>query len=122
VHLLCAFVDPAGYLAEFEPVRTRMASSMEPDLNQEALFPAAEVRASLETVLGQPGESWSLRVLNGSVPEALDRLAESTGASAILVGGPRHAPGAGIHRLLERPVSGALVRIQARPVIVVPTA
>lgn len=122
VHLICAFVDPAGYLAELESVRTRMASSIDPGPNQEALFPAADVRVSLEAVLGPPGKSWSLRVLNGSVAEAIARLADSTGASAIVVGGPRRGVGAGLNRVLESSVSARLVRIQRCPVIVVPAA
>jgi len=120
VHLICAFVDPSGYLAEFEPARTRTANSIDPRANLEALFPAADVRSSLETVLGAPGEAWSLRVLNGSVPHALARLADSTGASAIVVGGPRHGARASLNRMLERSVSARLLGIQFRPVIVIP--
>lgn len=122
MHLVCAFVDPAGYLAEHEPVHSRMASSIDPSPDGEALFPAADVRASLETILGPPGESWSFRVLNGSVAEALARLANSAGAVAIVVGGPRRGAGPSLKRMLERPVSDRLVRIQRRPVIVVPGA
>ena len=120
VHLVCAFVDPSGFLAEFDAARTRTAGSIDPRPNPESLFPVTEVRSALEAVLGVPGEAWSLRVLNGSVPEAIARLAESTGASAIVVGGPRHGTRAGFSRLLERSVSARLVRIQHRPVIVVP--
>lgn len=120
VHLVCAFVDPSGYLAEFDAARTRTAGSIDPQPNRESLFPAAEVRSALQAVLGTPGETWSLRVLNGSVPEALARLADSTGAAAIVVGGPRYGARASFSRLLERSVSARLVRIQRRPVIVVP--
>ena len=84
------------------------------------MFPAADVRSALQAVLGTPGDTWSLRVLNGSVPEALARLADSTGASAIVVGGPRHGTRATLSRLLERSVSARLMRTQRRPVIVVP--
>jgi nucleotide-binding universal stress UspA family protein len=120
VHLVCAFVDPSGYLAEFDAVGTRTAGSIDPQPNPESLFPAADVRSALQAVLGTPGETWSLRVLNGSVPEALARLADSTGASAILVGGPRYGALAAFSRLLERSVSARLVRLQRRPVIVIP--
>jgi hypothetical protein len=120
VHLICAFVDPSGYLAEFEPARTRTASSIDPRTNTEALFPAADVRTALEAVLGAPGEAWSLRVLNGSVPDALARLADSAGASAIVVGGPHHGARASLNRMLERSVSARLTAIQRRPVIVIP--
>ena len=121
VHLVCAFVDPSGYLAEFDAAGTRTAGSIDPQPNPESLFPAADVRSALQAVLGAPGEAWSLRVLNGSVPEALARLADSAGASAIVVGGPRYGARATFSRLLERSVSARLMRIQPRPVIVVPT-
>ena len=120
VHLICAFVDPSGYLAEFEPARSRTASSIDPNTNSEALFPAADVRSSIEAVLGAPGETWSLRVLNGSVPDALARLADSTGASAIVVGGPRHGARARFNRMLEQSVSARLMGVQRRPVVVIP--
>ncbi|MFC9353204.1 universal stress protein [Arthrobacter sp. NPDC057013] len=120
VHLVCAFVDPSGYLAEFDAARTKTAGSIDPQPNGESLFPVTEVRSALQAVLGAPGETWSLRVLNGSVPEALVRLADSAGASAIVVGGPRYGARASFSRLLERSVSGRLMRIQRRPVIVVP--
>jgi hypothetical protein len=120
VHLICAFVDPSGYLAEYEPARTRTASSIDPPTNNEALFPATDVRSLLEAVLGAPGEGWSLRVLNGSVPDALARLADSAGASAIVVGGPRHGARASLSRVLERSVSVRLMALQRRPVIVIP--
>ncbi|RAM35415.1 universal stress protein [Arthrobacter globiformis] len=120
VHLVCAFVDPSGYLAEFDAASTRTAGSIDPQPNLESLFPAAEVRSVLEAVLGSPGETWSLRVLNGAVPEALARLGDSIGASAIVVGGPRYGARASFSRLLEPSVSARLTRIQRRLVIVVP--
>ncbi|WP_087871741.1 universal stress protein [Arthrobacter globiformis] len=120
VHLICAFVDPSGYLAEFEPARSRTASSIDPNTNSEALFPAVDVRSSIEAILGAPGESWSLRVLNGSVPDALARLADSAGASAIVVGGPHHGARARFNRMLEQSVSARLMGIQRRPVVVIP--
>lgn len=122
VHLVCAFVDPSGYLAEFDAAGIRTAGSIDPQPNPESLFPAADVRSALQAVLGTPGETWSLRVLNGSVPEALARLADSTSASAIVVGGPRYGARATFSRLLERSVSARLMRIQRRPVIVVPAS
>lgn len=47
VHLLCAFVDPASYLTEWEPVSALPAASLEPETNEEATYPAAEVRDRL---------------------------------------------------------------------------
>src|SRR5829696_2345455 len=63
-HLVCAFVDPASYLAEWEP-RWSDGLSLEPESNEEAQFPSAQLLHRLEALLGQPGQQWSFRVLNG---------------------------------------------------------
>lgn len=119
-HLVCAFVDPASYLAEWEPERQRTALSLEPAGNEEAQFPSKQLRRSLESLLGQPGGTWSYRVLNGDVPKALSRLAESTGASLLVVGADGAGALARVERLLEGSVSAALINHQPRPVLIVP--
>lgn len=120
LHLVCAFVDPASYLTEWDPVGSRTAVSLDPAPNDEAQFPSGHVLRSLEAVLGPPGAQWSFRVLNGDVSKALGRLAESTGASLLIVGGPRAGVLARMDRLLEGSVSLSLTRTQPRPVLVVP--
>ncbi|MBP1136447.1 nucleotide-binding universal stress UspA family protein [Arthrobacter sp. PvP023] len=120
-HLVCAFVDPAGYLAEWDPPRSRNAVSLDPAGNAEALFPAADVKASLVRCLGAPGYEWSFRVLGGAVAPALARLAASTGASLLIVGGPRPGLLAGFQRLMEGAVPDELLRIQDRPVLILPS-
>ena len=122
VHLVCAFVDPASYLTEWNPVGSRTAVSLDPAANDEAQFPSGHVLRSLEALLGPPGAGWSFRVLNGDVSQALARLAESTGASLLIVGGPRAGVLARVDRILEGSVSVALARTQPRPVLVVPGA
>lgn len=119
-HLVCAYVDPAGYLAEWDPGRSRHALSLEPAHNVEALFPATEVKEGLVLCLGPPGAEWSFRVLGGTVAPALARLAASTGASLLLVGGPRPGVLARLQRVLEGAVPDALLRIQDRPVLIIP--
>ncbi len=120
VHLVCAFVDPASYLTEWEPANSRMGVSLDPIPNCEADFPASEILERLRSILGPPGQDWSFRVLNGDVPHVLTRLAESTDASMFIVGGQRPGRLARISRLLEGSVSMALIRSQPRPVVVVP--
>jgi nucleotide-binding universal stress UspA family protein len=120
VHLACAFVDPASYLTEWEPEGQRTARSLDPKVNEEAEYPASQLQRSLENLLGQPGETWSFRVLNGDVPKALSRLAENTGASLIVVGADRSGSLAWVDRLLEGSVSASLIHSQRRPVLVVP--
>ena len=99
-HLVCAFVDPAT--------------------NEEAVFPSGELLRGLEAILGKPGDSWSFRVLNGDVPKALGRLAESTGASLVIVGADRPGAAAWVDRLLSGSVWGTLASRGQWPVLIVP--
>jgi hypothetical protein len=119
LHLVCAYVDPASYLTEWEPPQTLTAASLDPAGNEEAAYPASEVRAHLEGILG-PGAGWSFRVINGDVSSALCRLADSIGASMFVVGGGRAGILPRITRALEGSVPVRLTRIQDRPVVVVP--
>ena len=43
-HLVCAFVDPASYLTEWEPAGSRTAVSLDPAVNEEAAFPSRQQR------------------------------------------------------------------------------
>lgn len=119
-HLICAFVDPASYLTEWEPADSRPGISLDPVVNVDAEFPSGQMRASIEGILGAPGGAWSFRVLNGEVVQALGRLAESADAAALIVGGQRPGRIARMVRLLEGSVSVSLTRLQARPVLIVP--
>lgn len=119
-HLVCAFVDPASYLTEWEPEGRRTALSLDPAINDEADFPSTQLQRKLGCLLGQPGDTWSFRVLNGDVAKALSRLAENTGASLIIVGADRTGSLAWLDRALEGSVSASLTRLQRRPVLIVP--
>ena len=119
-HLLCAFVDPASYLTEWEPAGSRTGLSLDPAPNREADFPSADILETLRNILGPPGAEWSFRVLNGDVPRALSRLAESTDASMLIVGGQRPGRAAAMTRMLEGSVRVSLMRSQTRPIVVVP--
>jgi nucleotide-binding universal stress UspA family protein len=119
-HLVCAFVDPASYLTEWGPEGQRTALSLEPSTNEEADFPSKQLQRNLESLLGQPGEGWSFRVLNGDVSKALSRLAENTGASLLVVGADGAGAMARVDRLLEGSISASLIHHQTRPVLIVP--
>lgn len=119
-HLVCAFVDPASYLTEWEPEGQRTALSLDPAINDEADFPAILLQRNLETLLGKPGHMWSFRVLNGDVARALSRLADNAGASFLVVGADRTGSLAWLDRALEGSVSASLARSQSRPVLIVP--
>ena len=119
-HLICAFVDPASYLTEWDPSDSRTSSSLDPAVSTETDFPSGHVREALQAILGPPGEDWSFRVLNGAVAPALGRLAESTDASVLVVGGDRPGRFAAVERMLEGSVSAELASLQSRPVLVIP--
>jgi Universal stress protein family len=120
VHLVCAYVDPSSVLTEWETPRTRTASSLDPVVNDEALYPAAEVRARLTGILGPQGSAWSFRELHGDISSALARLAGSAGACMLMVGNGRAGILAKLGRTLEGAVADRLIRMQDRPVVVVP--
>lgn len=119
-HLICAFVDPASYLTEWAPENQRAALSLEPSINEEAEFPSEQLQQKLEAILGTPGETWSFRVLNGDVFKALNRLAESTDATLLVVSGRRPGSLAWLDRVLEGSVAASLIHQQQRPVLIVP--
>lgn len=120
VPLLCAYVDPSSGLTEWEPDRTRTAVSLDPVINEETPYPAQEVRRRLTGILGVYGTTWSFRELHGDVGPALARLAGSTGACMLMVGSGRSGPIAKVGRTIEGAVATRLVRLQDRPVVVVP--
>lgn len=119
-HLICAYVDPASYLTEWEPAVLRTSASLDPAVNNETDFPSGQVRDLLQAILGPPGEDWSFRVLNGAVAQALARLAASTDASLLIVGGQRPGRLHAVERMLEGSVEADLAGLQRRPVLVIP--
>ena len=119
-HLICAYVDPASYLTEWEPAISRTGASLDPASNNETDFPSGYVRDALQAILGPPGEEWSFRVLNGAVAHALGRLAASTDASLLIVGGQRPGRLHAVERLLEGSVGADLAGLQHRPVLLIP--
>lgn len=121
-HLICAYVDPASYLTEWEPPVSRTSASLDPAVNNETDFPSGQVRDVLQAILGPPGEEWSFRVLNGAVALALGRLAASTDATLLIVGGQRPGRLAAVERLLEGSVGVNLAGLQRKPVLVIPRA
>ena len=120
VHLVCAFVDPATHLVEWGPPSELLGASLDPVVNEEAVYPAKEVFSRLQTFLGSAQPGWSFRLLNGSIAPALCRLADSVGACMIIVGGQRRGVLARLGRAVEGSVAVALERSQHRPVVVIP--
>ena len=118
VHLVCAYVDPSSVLTEWEPSQLRTALSLDPVVNEEALYPANEVRSRITDLLGPDGTAWSFRELHGDVGSALARLADSTGACMVMVGNGRPGVLAKLSRSMEGAVADRLTRLQNSPVVV----
>lgn len=65
VPLVCAFVDPASYLTEWEESRVLAGASLDPAVNEESAYPSETVRSQIEGILGPGRSGWSFRVLTG---------------------------------------------------------
>lgn len=119
--LLCAYVDEASYLVEWDPARSAHRLSSYPDADD------AEIRAETEdlrSVVAAECEgkdvSWSLRVLTGDPARALGRFAAESHAYLIIVGTKEHGLVHRISEALNGSVAAWLSRHQERPVLVVP--
>src|SRR6476620_5736361 len=95
--LLCAFVDEASYLVEWDPARSAHRLSLHPEADNEEIRKQTErLRSDIAAVCEGPGVEWSLRTLTGDPARALGWLAADAGAAMIVVGTPE--PGLG-HRI-----------------------
>lgn len=121
VPLICAYVDEASYLVEWDPGRSSHRLSLHPDVDE------AEIRAvtrELRSVAGAAcdgaGVDWTLRTLAGDPARALGRLAAEAGAAMIIVGTPERGLGHRISEALNGSVAAWLSHHQGCPVLVVP--
>ena len=117
-HLICAYRGP-GQLPHRMGTRRFHGQAhrwIRPSRVRQTSPPAMSANV-LQAILGPPGEEWSFRVLNGAVAQALGRLAESTDASLLIVGGQRPGRLAAMERMLEGSVEcgAGQTAIQARP-------
>ncbi|MDR6504490.1 universal stress protein [Arthrobacter oryzae] len=119
--LLCAYVDEASYLVEWDPARSAHRLSLHPDKDD------ADVRAVSEELRGVVGAAcagkpveWTLRILAGDPARALGHVAAEVSAPMIIVGTPERGIGHRISAALNGSVAAWLTRHQDRPVLVVP--
>lgn len=119
--LVCAYVDEASYLVEWDPARSAHRLSLHPEAdNAEIRAQTERLRSEIAAVCDGAGVEWTLRTLAGDPARALGRLAADTGAAMIVVGTP--APGLG-HRItaaLNGSVAAWLSHHQDRPILIVP--
>jgi hypothetical protein len=93
--LICAHVDEASYLVEWDPARSAHRLSLHPDTdNAEIRAVTQELRNSAGSACDALGVPWNMRTLAGAPARALGRLAAEVGAARIIVGTPEPGLGA----------------------------
>ncbi|VXA98047.1 Universal stress family protein [Arthrobacter sp. 9AX] len=124
--LLCAYVDEASYLVEWDPARSAHRLSLHPDADDEDIRAvAAELRAAVEAAVakvpaGAGQAEWTLRTLAGDPARALARLAAESDVPMIIVGTSERGFSHRLSEALNGSVGAWLSHHQSRPVLVVP--
>ncbi|WP_427136193.1 universal stress protein [Pseudarthrobacter sp. S9] len=120
--LICAYVDPASYLIEWNREEPIVPTSLEPvpEPDDEAAINSRQLRTGLAHILDPLGITWTLRVLAGDTALALGRLGASSGASMIIVGSRRVGLLARMEELVNGSVALRLLSTQQLPVLGVP--
>src|SRR6478609_1719377 len=87
--LICAYVDEASYLVEWDPARSAHRLSLHPDADDARIRATAkELRSVVEALCAPLGIDWTLRTLAGDPALPIGRLAAETNESVIVVGPP----------------------------------
>jgi nucleotide-binding universal stress UspA family protein len=122
--LLCAYVDEASYLVEWDPTRSAHRLSLHPEKDDDDVRSVTlEIRAVIEDAVGASGDpsiDWTLRTLAGDPARALARLAAEINAPMIVVGTSEKGLAHRISEALNGSVAAWLSHHQSRPVLVVP--
>jgi nucleotide-binding universal stress UspA family protein len=122
--LLCAYVDEASYLVEWDPARSTHRLSLHPEKDDDDVHAVTlEIKAVIEDAVGASGDpsiNWTLRTLAGDPARALARLAAETNAPMIVVGTSEKGLAHRISEALNGSVAAWLSHHQSRPVLVVP--
>ncbi|BCW80702.1 hypothetical protein NicSoilC5_27210 [Arthrobacter sp. NicSoilC5] len=122
--LVCAYVDEASYLVEWDPARSAHRLSRHPDADDDMLELATELKAQVQATVDKlPGGSppdWSFRTLTGDAARALGQLAAEVDAPMIIVGTSERGLSHRLSEALGGSVGAWLSHHQSRPVLVVP--
>lgn len=119
--LLCAYVDEASYLVEWDPARSAHRLSLHPDKDDDDIRSLTnDLKSAIRSAVGSTFPEWTLRTLAGDPARALGRLAAEVNAPMIIVGTPERGFGHRITELLNGSVAAWLTHHQSRPVLVVP--
>ena len=126
VPLVCAYVDEASYLVEWDPARSAHRLSLHPDADdQEIRSVTSELAAVIEAAVAKvPARAdsvkWTLRTLAGDPARALSQVAAETDAPMIIVGTSERGFSHRLAEALNGSVGAWLSHHQRRPVLVVP--
>jgi len=124
--LLCAYVDEASYLVEWDPARSAHRLSLHPNADAENIGGVtSELKAAIEAAVAQvpPGTAaaeWTLQTLTGDPARALAQLAAETNAPMIIVGTSERGFSHRLAEALSGSVGTWLTHHQSRPVLIVP--
>jgi nucleotide-binding universal stress UspA family protein len=124
--LLCAYVDEASYLVEWDPERSAHRLSLHPDADAEDIGGVTtELRAAIEAAVarvpqGTAAAEWTLQTLTGDPARALAQLAAETDAPMIIVGTSERGLTHRLAEALSGSVGAWLTHHQSRPVLIVP--
>ncbi|MDQ0823497.1 nucleotide-binding universal stress UspA family protein [Arthrobacter sp. V4I6] len=119
--LICAYVDEASYLVEWDPARSAHRLSLHPDADDaEIRAVTEELRSVVAAACDDLGIAWTLRTLAGDPARALGRLTAEAGAAMIIVGTPERGLGHRLSEALNGSVAAWLSHHQDHPVLIVP--
>ncbi|WP_427135357.1 universal stress protein [Pseudarthrobacter sp. S9] len=121
VPMICAYVDEASYLVEWDPARSAHRLSVHPDTDDDKIREVTqELRSTIEAACQGLGIDWTLRTLAGDPARAIGRLAVDSDAGMIIVGTPERGLGHRISAALNGSVAAWLSHHQDHPILIVP--
>ena len=121
--MICAYVDEASYLVEWDPARSAHRLSLHPDADDARIKETTqELRSVIQARSASLGIDWTLRTLAGDPARAIGRLAGDANACMIVVGTPERGIGHRISAALNGSVAAWLSHHQDRPILIVPAA
>ncbi|MBT8161896.1 MULTISPECIES: universal stress protein [Arthrobacter] len=119
--LVCAYVDEASYLVEWDPTKETHRMSLHPGkVDADLAAVRTELRTQIQEAAGEARVDWTLRLLAGDPARAIGRLADDIQASMIILGCPEPGLGHRISEAFNGSVATWLTRHQSRPVLLVP--
>jgi nucleotide-binding universal stress UspA family protein len=124
--LLCAYVDEASFLVDWDPARPAHRLSLHPDTDDPNIGAVAlELKSAIEAAVavvppGTAAAEWTLQTLAGDPARALARLAAETDAPMIIVGTSERGFSHRLAEALSGSVGAWLTHHQSRPVLIVP--